>query len=236
MRILRLAVLTLAAAGLTGPANAGCRIALALAVDVSRSISTEDYAIQRDGLIDALADPAVQAAFLQPDDHVALAVYEWSGIDHQTVIADWRDIRSAADLAAVSDLIAAHQRLPKRLPTALGQALSFGHDLIGAAPPGCAAFVLDVSGDGRNNDGVAPSRVYERLDFSAVTVNGLAIGEHESGLIAYFRSQLIRGPGAFVEIAPTQADFPEAIRRKLIRELTQQISLVPAVPQGDPRG
>ena len=44
-----------------GPASA-CRLALLLAIDVSRSIDAGDYRIQRDGLLDALADPAVRAA------------------------------------------------------------------------------------------------------------------------------------------------------------------------------
>jgi len=34
---------------------------------------------------------------------------------------------------------------------------------------------------------------------------------------------VIRGQGAFVEVARTQDDFPRAIRRKLEKELTEQL-------------
>ncbi len=215
-------------------AQADCRLALVLALDVSRSINTDDYAIQQQGLIAALADPAIKAAFLSGDAPVAIAVFEWSGQDQQVMVSDWQLIRGPDDLTALSETIAAHQRLPVLLPTALGQALAYAHDLLANAPETCAVRVVDVSGDGQNNDGVSPRSVYADLDFTGITVNGLAIGQHESGLVDYFRAQLIHGAGAFVEIAPTQVDFPTAIRRKLIRELTQQISdvQVGAGPQG----
>ena len=79
--------------------------------------------------------------------------------------------------------------------------------------------MLDVAGDGRNNEGITVARTYERVDFTGITVNGLAVGEHEADLVEYFRDELIRGPGAFVEVAPQQTDYPGAIRRKLLREL-----------------
>jgi hypothetical protein len=60
-----------------------------------------------------------------------------------------------------------------------------------------------------------------------ITVNALAIGEHEQGLVAYFGAHLIQGPGAFVEVAERHTDFPRAIRRKLERELSDELSALP---------
>jgi hypothetical protein len=88
-----------------------------------------------------------------------------------------------------------------------------------AEAPDCGRKVIDVAGDGRNNEGVSVARIYEREDFTGITVNGLAVGEHEHDLVRYFQEELIRGPGAFVEVAPRQTDYPEAIHRKLLREL-----------------
>ncbi len=203
------------------PARA-CRIALALAVDVSRSISPGDYAIQREGIVAALEDPEVRAAFFAPGGPVALGIYEWAGAEHQQVVADWRLIAGPADLDAVAALVAGRERPTGDLLTALGAALEFGRDFLARAPP-CDVQVLDVSGDGRNNAGPAPARVYARADFGAITVNGLAIGQHEMGVVDYYRAEVIRGPGAFVEVAARQTDFPPAIRRKLIRELTPRM-------------
>lgn len=205
------------------PAAAGCRIALVLAVDVSRSVSLVDYQLQQDGIVAALADPQVQAAFLRPKDHVALAIYEWGGNEYQDIIADWREIRSPFELEVIARLVAARQRVSDHQPTALGWAVDFGARLMETAPP-CDKQVLDVSGDGRNNTGMTPATAYRDRDFGDLVVNGLAIGEHESDLAQYFQDELIRGPGAFVEVAASQKDFPAAIRRKLIRELSDQVA------------
>ncbi|MGQ0564796.1 MAG: DUF1194 domain-containing protein [Gemmobacter sp.] len=208
--------------GLAAAPAQACRLALLLALDVSRSIDAGDYRIQRDGLLDALADPAIRAALLRPGAPVALAIYEWSGTEHQEVIVDWSVIATGADLAAVEAVVAARTVPPQRRATALGAALAFGRAMIDRAPR-CAETVLDVSGDGRNNMGPPPATAYEGSDWGGIRVNGLAIGEHERDLVAYYGAEVIRGPGAFVEDAPRQRDFPRAIRRKLLRELTEMM-------------
>ncbi len=217
------------ALGLAGAAQAECRLALALAFDVSRSVSARDYAIQREGLLAALADPVVIAAFLHPKDHVALALYEWSRNTHQVIVLDWTEVRSAADLAAVRARIAAHERSSASGTTALGEALRFGRALVARAPD-CADQVIDVSGDGQNNSGMAPATVYAQEDFGLLRVNGLAILAYERDVVRYYREEVIRGPGAFIEIADSPRDFPRAIRRKLLRELTERI--IGGVPAG----
>ncbi|MDP3263635.1 MAG: DUF1194 domain-containing protein [Tabrizicola sp.] len=200
------------------PASADCRLALLLAVDVSRSVDAADYVIQTEGLAAALTDPAVQAEFLSAEGNVALAVYYWSGSSHQEIVVPWVMVETPAQLAVVVDQVRARPRPQVNLPTALGWSLVYARDVLNDAPP-CARQVLDVAGDGQNNDGISAASAYRRVDFGDVVVNGLAIGEHESGVAAYYRDEVIRGPGAFVEFAPTQGDYPRAIRRKLLREL-----------------
>lgn len=203
-------------------AFADCRLALALAFDVSNSVGAADYAIQHQGLLAALADPEIRHAILDPPDPVALALYEWSGRDHQLMIVDWTVMRTAGDLDAVMAQIRTHQRDPRRWATALGRALIFGRALMDAAPP-CVEQVLDMSGDGANNDSTEPWNAYASRDFGALRVNGLAILSYEPDVAEYYRDHVIRGRGAFVEIAEGQEDFPRAIRRKLLRELTEQV-------------
>lgn len=201
------------------PAAAGCRLALALGLDVSRSVDAGDYRIQQGGIVAALADAGVRAAFLSPRDHVAFAVYEWSGQDHQAMVIDWTEVRGAADLDRIAARIAAAERGGAG-PTALGSALDFGRAVLARAPD-CGAATLDISGDGRNNDGTAPAAAQARGGWGAARINGLAIGGHEADIADYYAAEVIRGPGAFVEVARTQADFPRAIRVKLLRELTE---------------
>lgn len=203
---------------LAPPAVADCRLALALAVDVSRSVDAADYAIQTEGLSRALEDPEVRQAIFGPEGDVALSIYYWSGKGYQDLVQPWVLLESEAVLDAAIDQIRLTLRPEQPLATALGDALSYGGELLYEAPD-CTRKVLDVAGDGRNNEGISVARTYEREDFSGITVNALAVGEHEADLLDYFAKELIRGPGAFVEFAPEQKDYPRAIHRKLLREL-----------------
>lgn len=210
--------LALPLACLAAPALGDCRLALALAVDVSRSIDAQDYAIQTEGLAQALEDPAIRKAIFAPEGPVALAIYYWSGNGYQDLIQPWVLLETPEALDRTIWTLRLTPRPEARLATAMGDALRYGAALMTEAPD-CARRVIDVAGDGRNNEGISVARTYEREDFSGIIVNGLAVGEHEAGLVRYFRDELIRGPGAFVEIAPRQTDYPQAIRRKLLREL-----------------
>lgn len=199
------------------PAEA-CRLALALGFDVSASVDEADYALQRGGIAAALADAGVREAFLAGDP-VALAVFEWGGRRHQRLVSDWTMINDGGDLDRVATTVTEERVLRVWEPTAIGAALAFSLKLFERAPD-CAAQTLDLSGDGQNNDWLAPERVYAREDFGGIVVNALAIGGHETDIAGYFARKVIRGPGAFVEAARTHADFPAAFLRKLLRELT----------------
>lgn len=218
---------------LAGPAAAECRLALALGMDVSRSIDRRDYEIERAGLIAALRSSPIREAFLRPEGHVVFALYEWSGEGMQSVILPWTEVHGAADIDRIIGVVAGHKRDPRQKATALGDALVFGRAMLGEAGV-CASYTLDISGDGQNNQGPGPDRIYETVDFTGVTVNGLAIGSHERGLVDYYETQVIRGPGAFVVSSPAQKDFPAAIRKKLEKEL--QVKLIGQVDGGQKGG
>jgi Protein of unknown function (DUF1194) len=216
---------------LAAPAGADCRLALALAVDVSRSIDSHDYVIQTDGLAAALQDKDVRSAIFGPEGEVALAIYYWSGRGYQDLVQPWVILDSPEALDAAIWEVRRTPRPAAPLATALGDALSYGLDLMQDAPD-CERRVIDVAGDGRNNDGISVARTYEREDFTGITVNGLAVGEHEADIVKYYQGELIRGPGAFVEVAARQADYPAAIRRKLLREL--QGPMIGELKRNDP--
>lgn len=217
-------------AGAAAPARSDCRLALALAVDISRSIDSQDYIIQTEGLAQALEDPEVRRAILVPEGKVTLAIYYWSGRGYQDLVQPWVTLDSPEALDRVIWTVRRTPRPLARLATALGDALRYGADLMGDAPA-CDRRVIDVAGDGQNNEGISVARTYEREDFSGITVNGLAVGEHEADILDYYQTEVIRGPGAFVESAPRQEDYPAAIRRKLLREL--QSPMIGALPAPD---
>lgn len=215
---MRVAALAILAALAAGPAAAYCRLALTLAIDVSSSVNEDEYELQKRGLTTALTSPdVVDALFRIPGAWVALHVYEWSGRYQQDVVLDWVELRTPADLDAAVARIAAGSRTYAEFPTAMGYALAFGTFALRNAPE-CERKVIDVSGDGVNNDGFPPFMAARNHDFTDTTVNGLVIGE-DPELMRYYRNYLIMGPGAFVEHARRFEDFGDAMERKLVREL-----------------
>ncbi|WP_299964447.1 DUF1194 domain-containing protein [uncultured Roseobacter sp.] len=216
----------LACAVLAGPASAECRLALVLAIDVSSSVDAEEDRLQRSGLAAALAAPEVRAAFFAGDQHVALAVYEWSGRYNQEVLLDWTLIDSPAVLLRASQVLATSTRSHNDFPTAMGYALGFGAGLFRRGPD-CLFRTLDMAGDGQNNEGFGPRRAYAEFPFDGVTVNGLVVNgadfEAETGLIAFYQREVLHGPGAFIEIAQGFDDYERAMRRKLERELSPRV-------------
>jgi hypothetical protein len=159
-----------------GAAEAACRLALLLALDISSSVDPAEDALQRGGLARALMSEDVQAAMLSaPGQSVALGVFEWSGRYQQDVILPWVMIDDRADIQAAAAHIASSKRSYAEFPTALGYALGYSASLFAQAPI-CLFRTLDVSGDGINNEGFPPLLAYENFPLGEVTVNGLAIG------------------------------------------------------------
>ena len=196
----------LALAALPEGAWAGCRLALMLALDISSSVDTREDALQRQGLAAALLSPRVTDAILSvPGQTVALSVIEWSGRVQQDVLLDWTMLSSRADLLRAAATISSSKRSYDAFATAIGRMLEYA-DLRFDRAPRCDHRVLDVSGDGVQNDGPWPRDVYARGTLRDVTVNGLAIvvdapalDHAETGdLEAHYRDEVIHGPGAFV--------------------------------------
>lgn len=218
---------------------AECRLALVLAMDVSSSVDAEEDALQRGGLAAALISPEVERAVFQADLPVAIAAYEWSGRYNQEILVDWRILRERRDLLEVAETIARSERSHNDFPTAMGYALGFGAGVLARAPD-CLYKVLDMAGDGANNEGFPPRSAYAEFPFSGVTVNGLVVEvpdyKSEISLIDYYRTKVLWGPGAFLEIANGFEDYERAIRRKLEREIRPRaigtLRVEPLAPPG----
>src|SRR5271165_4544500 len=106
MRLLRAyagCLLLLAAAD---PARAQTKIdiALVLAVDVSLSIDSEEFALQRAGYAAAFRNPRVIDAIASGSNGAMAVTYvQWSGATEQQQIIGWRIVSDTASAAALSD-------------------------------------------------------------------------------------------------------------------------------------
>lgn len=200
-----------------------CDVALVLALDVSGSVDRKEYAIQARGLTDALGDPVVSEALVSA--RASVTVVQWSGNSRQSVSVPWMRIESHGDVAALREAVSDARRRYRNYSTAIGEVLDFSVDLFADLPRPCRRRVIDVSGDGASNEGADPVSLRPLLRAGNVTVNGLAIEGSEPDVTGYYRRNVIFGPGAFVETAEGFEDFPRAIRRKLLNELAQRLSM-----------
>ncbi|QDC11542.1 DUF1194 domain-containing protein [Oceanicola sp. D3] len=226
---------------LPAAAQDSCRQALALGLDVSGSVDLEEYRLQLDGLAEALSDPEVATALLTGTDRpVLLAVYEWSDESFQRLLIDWIAITTPDRLSGVAQRLRETPRQPAPHTTAIGAAMLFGAALLARAPA-CPKRTIDLSGDGKNNSGPRPQDVRDTPPLAGIVVNGLTIGQppldHATPslgeLSAYYRAQVIHGPGAFVMTAEGFDSYAEAMARKLLKEL--EGAPMAALPATGPR-
>lgn len=206
-----------------GGALAECRLALVLALDVSASVDGADYRLQRDGLAAALDQDVIRTAILRgAPGHVALYIFEWSGRYQQDVMLDWTVLDSDAAIDRAVAAVAGHKRIYKEFPTAIGYALGYAAGRL-ADGPRCDRKVIDISGDGANNEGFLPESAYEHFPFAGVTVNGLVVQGREPEVLDFYLRHVPRGPGSFVEYADGFEDFENAMSRKLFREINGMV-------------
>lgn len=210
-----------------------CQTALVLALDASRSVDQRESTLQREGLAAALVSPDVVAA-ITPYEGIGIAAmaFEWSNPTDQLVIAPWRVLDSEAAISAFAAELIAAPEIERRWQTGIGPAMRFAAQAFETAPVPCRRLVIDVSGDGPGNAGIPPEQYRARGDFDGLEINGLVIRHPDNDQaqapdkdpLIYYQRSVIQGPGAFIIEAASFDDYPEAIKRKLLRELSPPLA------------
>lgn len=218
-RVLAALVVAPGTAGASSLAAGPCPLALVLALDVSSSVDEREFALQMKGLASAFRRESVQSAILATGG-ILVTAFEWSGRYQHVTHADWSFLATQGEIEAFADLLARSRRKHTSYPTALGYALGHAAIRLSSAPRRCLRQVVDVSGDGVNNEGFPPASAYRAFDYARITVNGLVVRGADPDPVPYYTREVIRGSGAFVEVAETYADYERAMARKLLREIS----------------
>jgi hypothetical protein len=206
---------------------------LVLAADVSRSIDSAKFQLQREGYAAAISDPRVLDTIRSGHTgRIGLSFVEWSGVGAQHVVIDWMTIGDAATAKDFGDrLIEAPRSFADR--TSISGAIDFAMSEFDRAPFQSARHTIDISGDGTNNAGRDVTAARDDAVGKAVTINGLVIlsdnpmswnPDHTNppgGLDNYYRNNVVGGPGAFVMVAQNFNSFGQAIIAKMIAEVAQ---------------
>lgn len=199
-------------------------LALIFAVDGSASVTYDEFGLIASGMATALRDPVVVRGLIGGPAKASLgALLLWSGAGQQAVLASWTLIASAQDAAEFADAVDNMSRVIQPGQTAIGEALLAALTLFSHLPAQPARQVVDVVGDGRSNDGIAPGPIRDRMADAGITINGLCILHEEPDLLASYTRDVIGGPGAFAVTCKSYDDFTEAMRQKLTREVSGPI-------------
>ena len=210
---------------LNGPNMArACGLELVLAMDVSRSVINDEFDLQVGGLANALRDPEIIEAIGWIPGGVMATVTQWSGPQKQHQSVGWRHLTNPSSVVSFAKEIDFIRRQFFASYTAIGDALWHANTLSASNPKTCKRRVIDVSGDGASNRGREPARVADALAANGVTINAVVIRGARPDPAQYYLDNVVRGPGAFIEIAETFHDYARAIHQKLLRELTPALA------------
>ena len=198
---------------------------LILAVDVSSSVDEEEYQLQIRGIAAAFRHPDVVAAVRASGGNgIAVAMIQWSDNEEQALVGGWHVIKDNADATEYARII---RRAKREIPggqTSIAGVLSFAIDEIENNQFKSSRKVIDVSGDGRSNNGIHPMSIRDVAIEKGITINGLVILNEEPFLGGYFERSVIGGYGAFMMVAEDYRDYAAMILQKLLREIGLPVS------------
>jgi hypothetical protein len=205
-------------------------VALVLAVDVSSSVDAREYVLQVNGIAAAFRHDEVRAT-VRSAGRVAVSVVFWADEVSPVNTISWIDIGTDAD---AERLAAAVENAPREIfgNTGLGRGVWEAIELLDA-PGFCARRkIINVSGDGMetiaprfllnrpdNHPHISMKMAKQRAEKLGITINALAITNSYSGIVHYYRTQVISGPSAFVMEVSSYRNFADAIKMKIIREI-----------------
>jgi hypothetical protein len=217
-----------AAAAQTGPDTAKVDLELVLAVDISYSMDVDELQLQRDGYVNAvLSKPVLDAIKEGVYGRIAVAYVEWAGAAQQAVLINWHVIDGPESARIFADKLL--ESAPNRAyRTSISGALDFSSRLFATNGYEGTRRVIDVSGDGPNNQGHAVTYIRDQVVAQGIGINGLPLALKApnswtvdvANLEDYYRDCVIGGPGAFVISVSDKARFAEAIRTKLVLEIS----------------
>jgi hypothetical protein len=192
---------------------------LVLAVDASGSVSEARFELQKQGYVDAFRNQELLRA-VQSGRGIAVTMVQWTGPALQVQTVPWTFVNDEASMRAFANAVEA---TPRRLfggGTSISGAIDHGVALLGSSPFTGGRRVIDISGDGRNNRGRPATDARDEAVREGISINGLPILALEPDLEEYYRNNVIGGPGAFVVPAESFETFGEAIRKKLVIEIS----------------
>ena len=202
-------------------------VALVLAVDVSYSMDLDELALQRNGYIEAFRSRQLHEAIAKGSiGKIAVTYFEWAGGDFQHIVKPWTVIETPQSaIAFAEELGEAPTRRGRR--TSISGAIDLSMALLEQSNVVAMRRVIDISGDGANNDGRPVTQARDAARDKGISINGLPVMLKAASyfdidnLDVYYEDCVITGVGAFVIPIRERHQFVDATRTKLVREIAE---------------
>lgn len=233
-RAARIGMLALASALLCGRAGLGGDIAtdanIVTGLDISDSVTVEGMRLEIEGIAAAIRSPEFLAA-IQSGRHgrIGFAVFAWHHGQFPEVVP-WVLIASEDDAATVARKLEGRLQVNVELEarrdvphyigrlTDLSRAIDHATALLEIAPYASERSIANIIGNGADNVGEDAQAARDRALDAGAIVNGVVIG-NDPLVLAYYRRQVIGGPGAFAISTVETATIAEAMRRKFLYDI-----------------
>lgn len=203
-------------------------VALVLVVDASGSIDDYEFALQKQGIAEAVQHPRVLAAISgNPLKRLAIAYVEWGSPGGAQTMVDWMIVEDLATAEAFGDAVLSAPRSFQSY-NAIGDGIAHATALLALCPCEATRGVIDVSGDNPDNRSLIPApRARDQAVAAGHTINALAITDDrllgsrgKPVLVETYEATVIGGPGAFVMRAESRHDFMQALLDKMVLEIS----------------
>jgi len=208
-------------------------VKLVIATDISNSIDDEELSLERQGIADVFKDPEVVKVITNGRlGVIAVAMLDWAGYRENQVVLDWHIIRDKASAEAFANQVLDLKRFNGQR-TSISDALERATAMLNDSDNRIMATrkVIDVSGDGPNNDGISLQQIHDETKDNGIVVNGLPImDENADGffpeLDKYYGACVVSGRNGFLVIVKSFKDFGQAMRRKIVIEVSENESQI----------
>jgi Protein of unknown function (DUF1194) len=209
-------------------------VAIVVALDRSESIDQGEARAEIDGLIYTLTNSRFMRVVASgPHGRIALSVVAWSSFGRSAVLLPWSVVAGPVDCAQAASILALDYERQRTTrygsQTDVAFAIDLGIKELEHLPWPATQRVINVVADGVSNIGRVATVDRDRAIKRGITVNGLIMGRGSAieVLSRYFKSEVIGGPSAFMQVSRSNEEFAEAMLRKMLLEMVRLRALPP---------
>jgi hypothetical protein len=203
-------------------------LALVIATDVSYSVDENEAHFQRQGAVSAFRNPEVVRAIQSgPRGRIVVAYIDFATLGANRVIVDWHIVHDKPTADAFADILEAAPRT-LGVNTSISSGIELAEHLLDTVGYTADKRMIDISGDGPNNEGHLVDRTRDEALAKGIVINGLPIMTpadqfdiyYLPDIDRYYAGCVIGGPGSFIQVAHGYEDLERALRRKLVQEIS----------------